>query len=81
MQRKELNKRLEIRINSEDLDYVEEQAARLGLTRSQLIRNFIRNGVDDLKLMQRFGLVSLVEFVRIHKIKPNEIMELAKEKQ
>lgn len=75
-----LDSRIEIRFNSDDLAFIDENAGRLGMTRSHLVRNLIDIGLDDLRLMRRFGLVSLIQFVRNNDIDPKRVMELALQK-
>jgi len=70
-----------VRMTESEVTELDKFADRLKLTRSQLIRNLISCGIDDLKLAQAFGLVSLVSFIRNNNIKPQEIINLAMEKQ
>jgi hypothetical protein len=70
-----------IRMHDDEVAELDKYAARLRVTRSQLVRNLLISGLDDLKLAQAFGLISLVSFIRNNDITPQEIINLAMEKQ
>jgi metal-responsive CopG/Arc/MetJ family transcriptional regulator len=70
-----------IRMTESEVTELDKFAERLRINRSQLIRNLIVCGIDDLKLAQTFGLISLISFIRQNNIKPQEIINLAMEKQ
>ena len=66
-----------IRMGEKEVAYLDNFASKLNLTRSQLIRNLIETGLDDMKLAQTFGLISLVGFIRDNKIKAKDVVGLA----
>jgi metal-responsive CopG/Arc/MetJ family transcriptional regulator len=70
-----------VRMTEDEVAELDKFAERLRINRSQLVRNLILSGIDDLKLAQTFGLVSLINFIRQNDIKPQEIINLAMEKQ
>ena len=68
---------LGIRITPTENEELEAFAAKLKITKSDLARNLIAVGLDDLKLAQAFGLISIVSFIRKNNITPGEIFTLA----
>ena len=66
-----------IRMGEKEVAIVDNYAVKLGLTRSQLIRNLVETGLDDMKLAQTFGLISLIGFIRDNKIKTKDVVSLA----
>ena len=70
-----------IRMTDAEVAELDVFANKLNINRSQLVRNLITTGLDDLKLAQAFGLISIVSFIRNNNIKPQEIISLAMEKQ
>jgi len=65
-----------IRMGEKEVEYLNNYASKLNTTRSQLIRTLIEIGLDDMKLAQTFGLVSLIGFIRDNKIKAKDIVAL-----
>jgi metal-responsive CopG/Arc/MetJ family transcriptional regulator len=70
---------LVLKLTQKELDDLDKYAKRLGVKRSQLVRNLIKSGIDDLNLLSKFGIVSLVGFIRANNIEPKAILELALE--
>jgi hypothetical protein len=68
---------LGIRVTTSENDELEVFATKLKMTKSDLARNLIAVGLDDLKLAQAFGLISLVSFIRKNNITPGDIISLA----
>jgi hypothetical protein len=65
------------RMTDKDVEVLDKFARQLGLTRTQLIRNLISTGLDDLYLANSFGMISIIGFIRKHNIQPQHLMELA----
>jgi metal-responsive CopG/Arc/MetJ family transcriptional regulator len=70
-----------VRMTEDEVAELDKFAKRLKLSRSQLVRNLIICGIDDLRLAQTFGLISLINFIRQNNIQPQEIINLAMAKQ
>lgn len=49
-----------------ELERLDAIAKRLGMSRSMLVRNLIRSGIDDLKTLERMGVVGLISAVRAY---------------
>ena len=57
---KKLNhKTITFRIEADQLKLIENYADKMKMNRSQLIRNLINTGLDDLKLMDKTGVLAL----------------------
>lgn len=50
---------ISFRIEKADLDLIDKYAAKMRMPRSQLIRNLIHSSLDDVKLMEKTGILSL----------------------
>ncbi len=48
------------KVEQEFLDELDFYAKKLGLTRSQLMRNIMRSGLDDLKVLYSTGALALI---------------------
>lgn len=57
---KKLNqKTVTFRIEDSQLELIAKYSDKMDMNRSQLLRNVIRSGLDDLKLMDRTGFLAL----------------------
>jgi metal-responsive CopG/Arc/MetJ family transcriptional regulator len=75
--KKKMDTVLYIRLNQDLLDEIDKYAVKMELDRSRFVRNLLESGLDDVKLMDKFGIYSLISFVRKNNIKPQEIFRLA----
>lgn len=71
-QRKQIALRCELDL-LEELDF---WSKKMGIPREHLIKNLCRAGIDDLKIAEQFGLVSLIGFVRKKMERGNDITEI-----
>jgi metal-responsive CopG/Arc/MetJ family transcriptional regulator len=53
-----------IQLEQEALQKIDEVAERVKLSRSQLCANLIVMGLDDAKLLDDFGLISVAGYIR-----------------
>lgn len=52
-------KTITFRIEDDQLELIDKYCKKMKINRSQLIRNLINAGLDDLKLMEKTGLLAL----------------------
>lgn len=52
-------KTITFRVETEQLALIDKYAERMKLNRSQLIRNLLNTGLDDVKLLDKTGILSL----------------------
>lgn len=53
-----------ITLNQEVLEFIDQEAKNLGMTRSRLIENCLLMAVDDLKVLKSLGLIEAVKLIR-----------------
>jgi metal-responsive CopG/Arc/MetJ family transcriptional regulator len=53
------NRVITVKITESELERIDFYADKSNLNRSQLVRNLVRSGLDDLKLMNRTGLLTM----------------------
>lgn len=56
---KELDGVITVKMTMEEIKRIDEYAKRMKVSRSQLVRNLVKTGLDDLQLMRSTGLLSL----------------------
>lgn len=52
------------RLSDDELAKVDRLADKAGLTRSQYIRNLIATGVEEVEVMEKFGIIRAVITIR-----------------
>ena len=60
------NRRVQVSVtlNGDLIDYFDEQAKKIGITRSRLFENCLAMAVDDLKLLRRLGMLDAVKVIQ-----------------
>lgn len=66
-----------VKMSKAQVEKIDYYAKKLRLNRSQMSRNLIDIGLDDMEILQSFGIYSLVGYVRDMKIKPKDIIKLS----
>lgn len=56
-----------ISLEKSDLVKVDKIASKLGISRSALIRNLVKMGLDDAVVMNNVGVVDIMGAIRRHK--------------
>lgn len=56
---KELDGVITVKIKTEEIKILDKYAKKMKITRSQLVRNMIETGLDDLQLMNSTGLLTM----------------------
>ncbi len=57
---KEATKQYTVMLQPSVIEEMDRYAEKYGLTRSQLMRNLIVSGIDDIKLLNRLGIMQTV---------------------
>jgi metal-responsive CopG/Arc/MetJ family transcriptional regulator len=73
---KSLGGKIIVRVNEDDLKEIDQLAKQLGIDRSRMIRNMLSTALDDMRIMRKVGVFSLVRFIREKQIRPEEIISL-----
>jgi metal-responsive CopG/Arc/MetJ family transcriptional regulator len=73
---KSLGGKIIVRVNEDDLKEIDQLAKQLGIDRSRMIRNMLSAALDDMRIMRKVGVFSLVRFIREKQIRPEEIISL-----
>ncbi len=63
------------RLPEKDHRELERLAKRLKITKSSLIRACLQSGLEDIQMSEKLGIVSLVAFIRKHKVDPKEVYD------
>jgi len=61
---KEATKQYTVMLQPSTIETIDNYAEKYGLTRSQLMRNLIVSGVDDMKLLNQLGIMQTVNVGR-----------------
>lgn len=77
MKKEAFDEAVYIRMTKGQLKRIDSYAAKIRITRSQMIRNLIDSGLDSANFMNSFGVFDLVGFFRDNKIKPMDVLSLA----
>lgn len=81
---KEATKQYTVMLQPSVIEEIDTYAEKYGLTRSQLMRNLIVSGIDDIKLLNRLGIMQTVNLGKtlmektIHMVKSKK-MDINKE--
>lgn len=65
------NRRVQVSVtlNNNLIEWFDFQAKKLGMTRSRLIENCLGMAVDDLKLLNRLGMIEAVKVIQGFQVK------------
>ena len=61
---KRVKPQISITVDAEVINEVDRLALKMGLNRSQLIRNILAMGVADVKLLKKIGLIDLAYMIK-----------------
>jgi metal-responsive CopG/Arc/MetJ family transcriptional regulator len=61
---KRVKPQISITVDAEVINEVDRLALKMGLNRSQLIRNILAMGVADVKLLKKIGLIDLAHMIK-----------------
>jgi len=61
---KRVKPQISITVDAEVINEVDRLALKMGLNRSQLVRNILAMGVADVKLLKKIGLIDLAHMIK-----------------
>jgi predicted DNA-binding protein len=57
-----LKKQYTVQLEDEFVDKLDKMADKLGVSRSQLMRNLMENGYDDVVMLDKIGMIAAFKF-------------------
>lgn len=57
-------RQIQISFEEKEVDKIDEYAKKLRVSRSNFVRNLVLEGLKDVKVLDRLGVVGVVGFVR-----------------
>lgn len=72
----EQKKHVLVRFDPKLVEQLDLWAKKMEIPREQLIKNLCRAGIDDLKIAEQFGLISVIMFIKKKMEKGKDITEI-----
>lgn len=74
--KKRIRPQISIILNQGTLDEVDRLSKKMRMNRSQLINNILVMGVEDVRVLERIGLIDLAEVIRRFQMRVSKNLSL-----